>query len=210
MKKIANILPIALLSLFLTACGTTNTVNSFITRTSERPALKVTESVEISAPGQIGAAGIMLLGAPYTALGLPSKLVSTPHAAMLYLIFDPLAPNWTINEKQLNENTYHLSMRAKSFRVGGDGETMQILRRRAQQLQHEKAYADFRILSYSQRIESSTPFTRRVSEGTFQLVGAPVMPVQPTPARPAPEQPTVPEHPEPIPVQPTPEQSPAA
>lgn len=61
-------------------------------------------------------------------------------------------------------------MRAKSFRTGGDGESMQILKRRARQLQYEKGYAGYRILDYSEGIESSTPLTHRVSEGTIQLV----------------------------------------
>lgn len=92
----------------------------------------------------------------------------------LYLIYDPLAPNWTIEEKALNEHTYYLSLRAKSFRTGGDGEAMQVVRRRALQLQREKGYAAYRILDYSEGIESSTPLTHRVSEGTIQLVGAPL------------------------------------
>jgi hypothetical protein len=33
-------------------------------------------------------------------------------------------------------------------------------------------YEDFRIVDYSEGIESSTPFTHRYSEGTIQLVRA--------------------------------------
>lgn len=89
---------------------------------------------------------------------------------VLYKIYDPLAPNWNIEEKSLDVDTYYLSLRAKSFRTGGDGEAIQIVKRRALQLQREKGYAAYRILDYTEGIESSTPLTHRVSEGTIQLV----------------------------------------
>lgn len=91
-------------------------------------------------------------------------------AGLIYIVYDPLAPNWAIEEKRLNENTYFLALRAKSFRTGGDGEAIQVVKRRALQLQHEQGYADYRILDYSEGIESSTPLTHRVSESTIQLV----------------------------------------
>lgn len=89
---------------------------------------------------------------------------------LLYYIYDPLAPNWTVTEQQLNEDTYMLALRAKSFRTGGDGEAIALVKRRAMQLQREKGYAAYRILAYTEGVESSTPLTHRVSEGTIQLV----------------------------------------
>jgi hypothetical protein len=53
--------------------------------------------------------------------------------ALLYLLHDPLAPNWTIREQALDAETYRLSLRAKHFRVGGDGEAMRIVQRRVLQ-----------------------------------------------------------------------------
>jgi hypothetical protein len=49
---------------------------------------------------------------------------------------------------------------------------MMILKRRALKLQREKGYTGYRILDYSEGVESSTPFTHRFSEGTIQLVRA--------------------------------------
>lgn len=95
--------------------------------------------------------------------------------ALLYVVYDPLAPNWRIEETRLNDDTYSFSLRAKSFRVGGDGEAIQVVKRRAAQLQRERGYAGYRLLDYSEGIESSTPLTYRVSEGTLQLVKAPVL-----------------------------------
>ena len=155
----------------LFGCGTTNTqVSSTIQDFRSQPPIEVTQSIDLAPGTMAGAAMIGLLGVPSSALGLPSNLISRSNAAILYLIYDPLAPNWSIKEKQLSEDVFYVSMRAKSFRTGGDGESMQILKRRARQLQLEKSYASYRILDYSEGIESSTPLTHRVSEGTFQLV----------------------------------------
>lgn len=90
--------------------------------------------------------------------------------AIIYVVYDPLAPNWTIQEQALDQDTYALALRAKSFRIGGDGESMQIFKRRAEQLQREKGYAAYRILDYSEGVDSGTPFTHRTSQGIIQLV----------------------------------------
>jgi hypothetical protein len=99
-------------------------------------------------------------------------------AGLLYLVYDPLAPNWSVEETPLSTDTFYLSMRAKSFRTGGDGEAIMILKRRALKLQRENGFTGYRILDYSEGIESSTPFSHRVSEGTIQLVRAEVAPVK--------------------------------
>ena len=115
---------------------------------------------------------------PTIAYSVESIAVAGATAALLYLVYDPLAPNWSIEEKPLTTDTYYLSLRAKSFRTGGDGEAIQILKRRALQLQREKGYTGYRILDYSEGIESSTPLTHRVSEGTIQLVQTPIVPLR--------------------------------
>jgi hypothetical protein len=92
------------------------------------------------------------------------------------VIVDPLAPNWSIKEQALSADRFRLVLRSRSFRHGGDGEAMQIVKRRALQLQREKRYAGFLILDYSEGIESSAPFTHRFSEGTIQLVNALIPP----------------------------------
>lgn len=109
---------------------------------------------------------------PHIAYSFEQIAVGAVAGGLLYVIYDPLAPNWSIEEQLLNEDTYYLSLKAKSFRIGGDGEAMQILKRRALQLQRERGYEGYRILDYSEGIESSTPLTHRVSEGTIKLVRA--------------------------------------
>ena len=89
--------------------------------------------------------------------------------AAVYLVYDPLAPNWRIEESPIDATTYAFSLRAKHFRTGGDGEAMQVLKRRALELQRENAAAGYRILAYTEGIDSSTPLTRRVAEAKVEL-----------------------------------------
>ncbi len=168
--------PVLTLVLLLSACtgyepiGKVNAVNSFTGDLRTQPALEVTPGIDISTETGVAAGAIAIFGLPNTALGVTVPTISATNAALLYIIYDPLAPNWTIKERPLNQDTYYFALTAKSFRTGGDGESIQIIKRRALQLQREKGYSGYRILDYSEGIESSTPLTHRVSEGTIQLV----------------------------------------
>ena len=90
----------------------------------------------------------------------------------LYLVYQPLAPNWKIQEAVLDGDSYYVRMEAKSFRTGGDGEAMMVLKRRAMELQRSRGFAGYKILDYGEGIESKTPFTHRFSEGIIKLVRA--------------------------------------
>jgi hypothetical protein len=176
MMKSMQRLSVAVFALCLAACGTSSSVNPTTGELYTQPSVEVTQNTAVSAETVAGAAVLYAYG-PYghTIKSLPgSTAVDVPNAtlALLYIIYDPFAPNWSVQEQRLNEDTYYLSMRAKSFRTGGDGEAIQILKRRALRLQREKGFASYRILDYSEGIESSTPFSHRVSEGTIQLVRA--------------------------------------
>lgn len=89
----------------------------------------------------------------------------------IQLIYDPLAPNWSIDETRVAEDTFRLDMRMKRYHVGGAGESMLVLKRRARQLQQQLGYTDYRLVAYSEGIDSHTPVAQRFAEGTIQLVG---------------------------------------
>lgn len=91
---------------------------------------------------------------------------------VLYFVYQPFAPNWSVEEARLDDQTYYVRLQAKRFRIGGDGEAVAVLRRRAQQLQYERGFAAYRILDYGEGIESSTPVSQRYSHGIIQLVRA--------------------------------------
>jgi len=90
-------------------------------------------------------------------------------AAAIYLIYDPLAPNWEIEEAKLAEDTYRFSMTMKRFHTGGAGESIQIMKRRATQLKSELGHGDYQIVEYTEGIESQTLGARRVAYGVIRF-----------------------------------------
>lgn len=102
----------------------------------------------------------------HTSLSLTTLAVG----AAVFMYYDPLAPNWEIEESKLNDDTFRFSMKMKRYHTGGSGESIQILKRRASQLQYEQGFAGYQILEYTEGIDSQTIGARRVAEGTVKLV----------------------------------------
>ena len=90
--------------------------------------------------------------------------------AAIYFVYDPLAPNWEIEESRLNDDTYRFSLKMKRYHTGGAGESIQILKRRASKIQYEQGFSGYQILEYTEGIESQTIGARRMAEGTIKLV----------------------------------------
>lgn len=91
-------------------------------------------------------------------------------AAVVYLVYDPLAPNWEIKEQKLSDDTYRLDMRMKRYHTGGQGEAMQVLRRRAETLQMQGGFKEFQVVEYTEGIESKTFGAHRYAEAKLRLV----------------------------------------
>lgn len=91
-------------------------------------------------------------------------------AGAIHVIYDPLAPNWEIEEEQVNADTYRFALKMKRFHTGGAGESIQVLKRRASQLQREQGFAEYQIVEYSEGIDSQTLGARRVADGVIRLV----------------------------------------
>ncbi len=105
-----------------------------------------------------------------TSVSLASLAAAAVVGAAAYVVYDPLAPNWEIEESKLNEETYRLSLKMKRFHTGGAGESLQIFKRRAAQLQFEQGYGGYQILEYTEGIDSQTIGARRVGEGVVRMV----------------------------------------
>ncbi len=88
----------------------------------------------------------------------------------IHLFYDPLAPNWEIEEMRLTDDTFRFSMKMKRYHTGGAGESMQVMKRRASQLQGELGFGGYQLLEYTEGIDSQTLGARRVAEGTVRLV----------------------------------------
>lgn len=106
-------------------------------------------------------------------VSLSSLATAAVVAAAIYVVYDPLAPNWEIEEARLNDTTYRLSMKMKRYHTGGAGESIQLLKRRASQLQYEQGFGSYQILEYTEGIDSQTIGARRVAEGVIRLVQQP-------------------------------------
>ncbi|MGL5633179.1 MAG: hypothetical protein ACRDD3_12555, partial [Azovibrio sp.] len=109
-------------------------------------------------------------------LGVASKLLAPNRSdiflyGMVYLIYDPAAPNWEIEQVRLSEDVFRLQLRMKRYHTGGSGESMMVMKRRAEQLQRELGYSGYQVLEFAEGIESETIAARRFGEGRIQLVG---------------------------------------
>jgi hypothetical protein len=102
---------------------------------------------------------------------LSITLESIAAGAVIYIVIDPLAPNWRIEQTQLDGGRYLIAMKKKRFTTGGDGEAAQIFFRRAAQLAQEQGNGTYRVVEYSEGIESSVPIAQRVARGILELEG---------------------------------------
>jgi len=88
--------------------------------------------------------------------------------AAIYLIVDPLAPNWQIEQSKLGEDRYRIALRKKRFNTGGDGEVMPAFYRRAEQLVRDNGAARYRVIEFTEAIDSGF-VAQRVAQGVVEL-----------------------------------------
>ncbi|MDD2883463.1 MAG: hypothetical protein PHT48_00295 [Dechloromonas sp.] len=105
-----------------------------------------------------------------TSISLATLASAAAIGGAVHLIYDPLAPNWEIEEVQVSEDTYHFALKMKRYHTGGGGESLQILKRRVGQIQREQGFTGYQILEYSEGIDSQTLGSRRMAEGVVRLV----------------------------------------
>jgi len=103
-----------------------------------------------------------------------SKSLSIPLEGLalgvaLYLVVDPLSPNWQVEESRIAADRFRIALRRKLFSSGGDGEASQVFNRRAEQLARDHGHAGYTILEFSEGIESALPVAQRVSSGVIRL-----------------------------------------
>ena len=115
---------------------------------------------------------------PDTALNL-TKSVQVPlekivnwglYAGAAWLILDPLAPNWEIEQASFPERHYHLSLKMKRVYAGGAGEARVVFHQRAKDLMRQNGFDTYAVVEYSEGLESSILGSQRVARGVIQLV----------------------------------------
>lgn len=90
-------------------------------------------------------------------------------AAVAWSVTDPLAPNWEIREAAFPGDHYRLSLQMKRYYTGGAGEARVVFNRRADELMRKRGFDAYRILDYSEGLESNVRGSQRVAEGTILL-----------------------------------------
>lgn len=92
------------------------------------------------------------------------------YAAAAWLILDPLAPNWQIQEARFPGNHVHLSLAMKRYYAGGAGEARVVFQRRARELMRAGGYASYEIVEYAEGLDSSMLGSQRTAEGVVRFV----------------------------------------
>ncbi len=114
-------------------------------------------------------------------LGLPAGLVMASDAGHLklpvaaaalafYVVSDPLAPNWIVEEARAADDRYILALRMKAVISGGDGEARQVFTRHAARLAARPGFSGYEELAWQTGIDSGRPFARRVAYGEIRLL----------------------------------------
>ena len=91
-------------------------------------------------------------------------------AGAAYLILDPLAPNWEIEQANFDATHVHFSLKMRRYYAGGAGEARMVFHHRAKALVREGNFASYEVLEYSEGLESSVLGSQRTAEGVIQLV----------------------------------------
>lgn len=110
---------------------------------------------------------------PNKSIAVSSSLVIPVEAAVLaaavYLVVDPLSPNWTIEEMRLGERRYRILMRKKRFATGGDGEPLQVFRRTAERIAIENGASGYTVVEFGEGVESTVPVGQRLAWGVIEI-----------------------------------------
>lgn len=93
--------------------------------------------------------------------------------AVLWYVVDPMAPTWGVSLQRMSEDRYRISLKQKTFAPGGDGEAQQVFHRAAERLAEENGYAGYRVLNYTESLESGPLLAQRTCRGVVQLTNAP-------------------------------------
>lgn len=106
---------------------------------------------------------------PSISVALDKVVIWGALAGTAYLVLDPLASNWRLEETPLGEDHVHFSLRMKRYYTGGAGEARAILERRARGLAELNGFDGFEVVHYREGLESSVIGSQRVAEGVVRL-----------------------------------------
>ncbi|MGE0557201.1 MAG: hypothetical protein AB7E73_01970 [Burkholderiales bacterium] len=100
-------------------------------------------------------------------VSLPLEAVAA--GALLFVVIDPLAPNWEVETRGAGSGRYRITLTMKRFTTGGDGEAYPVLLRAADRLREAHGAAIFSVTEFSEGVESTVPVARRVARAVVEL-----------------------------------------
>ena len=100
-------------------------------------------------------------------LTIPAETLAA--GSVLYLIIDPLAPNWKVQVEPLGPQRYRVALTMKRFFTGGEGEIGPLLRRTAEKLARDKGFAEYAVLEHIEGIESRVTLAQRFAHAVIEL-----------------------------------------
>ena len=100
-------------------------------------------------------------------LSIPAEGIAA--GVLVYLIIDPLAPNWKVEVQPIGQRRFSIRMTMKRFITGGEGEIGSVVRRTAETLREEGGYAEYALIELTEGIESRVPIAQRVAHAVVEL-----------------------------------------
>jgi len=76
--------------------------------------------------------------------------------------------NWTLEEIQAGDDKFRITLKKNMLRHDGDSEGDMLFKRRAGEIVDELGYDGYRIMEYSEGIESAALGSQRVAHGVIQ------------------------------------------
>lgn len=105
-----------------------------------------------------------------TSIALEKLVYWGIYIGVAYMILDPLAPNWNIEEARLDPQLVHFDLKMKRYYAGGAGEARQVFNRRAKALVRAGDFASYQIVEYNESLDSSVLGAQRRAEGVIRLI----------------------------------------
>jgi hypothetical protein len=95
------------------------------------------------------------------------------YSAAAYMILDPLAPNWEIEEAAFPDNQYFMTLKMKRYYSGGAGEARMVFHKRAKELMMRAGFDEYKVIEYNESLESSVLGSQRMAQGVIVLARRP-------------------------------------
>jgi hypothetical protein len=106
---------------------------------------------------------------PSISVALEKIVIWGALAGAAYLVLDPLAPNWEIEETPLGADHIHFSLKMKRYYAGGAGEAQAVFSRRAKELMRLNGFESYKVVEYQESLDSSVLGSQRTAMGVVLL-----------------------------------------